>query len=144
MVSFLSDGGRRTQVLDPLSTDELLSVETASCWGGDLYSLPDRSKFYLGLDLDPEQVESLEVVLREGGSNTELARFPMTAAAGFPTGPFGNAIPFTPPTWMAGGTGRVSIPLLVPALSPDWEKPPTLLSPVSSSPPEVVSSAHTS
>lgn len=94
VVSFLSDGGRRTQVLDPLSTDELLSVETASCWGGDLYSLPDRSKLYLGLDLDPEQVESLEVVLREGGSNTELARFPMTAAAGFPTGPFGERYTF--------------------------------------------------
>lgn len=55
---------------------------------------PDRSKFYLGLDLDPEQVESLEVVLREGGSNTELARFPMTAAAGFPTGPFGERYTF--------------------------------------------------
>ena len=39
---------------------------------------------------------------------------------------------------------RVSMPLLVPAVFPDWEKPPTLLSPVSSSPPEVVSSAHTS
>ena len=39
---------------------------------------------------------------------------------------------------------RVSMPLLVPAVFPDWEKPPTLLGPVSSSPPEVVSSAHTS
>lgn len=31
VVSFLSDSGRRIQTLDPLSTDELLSVETASC-----------------------------------------------------------------------------------------------------------------
>ena len=94
VVSFHSDSGRRIQTLDPLSTDELLSVETASCWGGDLYNLPDRSQFYLGLDLDPKQVESLEVVLRESGSNAELARFPMTAAADFPTEHFGESYTF--------------------------------------------------
>ena len=38
----------------------------------------------------------------------------------------------------------IALILLVPAVFPDWEKPPTLLGPVSSSPPEVVSSAHTS
>ncbi len=89
VVSLVSDAGRRAEALESIYTDELLQVEAASCWPGQLYNWPgEEGAFYLCVAMAPEEIEAMELVLREQGSRAELARFPMHPIQDFPQDQF--------------------------------------------------------
>lgn len=88
-VILLSGAGQRLETLAPIYTDELLQVDTAACWPGQLYNWPgEEGTFYLCAAIDPAEVETLELILRTQDSQAELARFSMQPIGDFPRDQF--------------------------------------------------------
>jgi hypothetical protein len=98
VVSFLSDSGRRIQTLDPLSTDELLSVRPPPAGAGTSTTCPTLP-ILSGAGSGPETGG-----VPGGGPPGErqqrgAGRFPIRCGRFSPPSTLGKAIPSTPPTW---------------------------------------------